>query len=309
MWETTPGTTELNAVGDVTYFFGRNAEDIRSVSLTGFDYDLQSSNKYNVRYPEITNGPAKPQEQSITYNPINAQAYRRFMGTATDAAPDTCTYLQTGTKKAYSTRLEQSGGTANRITQFNGCFTIGLTGDVSLVRPYSINERFIWMNMDDQGDYSALTTAPVYPESATAGADAVYDNSFDFSRTGPVQVSEVARVMWDMRQNYTIAYGESTNTISLTTYEPVDLTIWAVFEQTQEWDDYMDRTTQDFTLKIWKPDRTNYQLITFKNAHPKGWKDTGQVYAGYYESIGQYQAEYITFAFLHIGGNFATHYP
>lgn len=312
MWEATAGTTVLDAADDVTYSFGRNAADIKNTSLTAFDYDLQTSYKYATRNPEITDGNAKPLEQSVLYNPVDATAYRRFMGVSTDAAPDTCTYLATGTKKSYTARNEQYGGSADRITQYNGCYTIGLTGDISLIRPYNINERFIWMDMDDQGDHPTLTTSPTFPEVATAGADAVYDNSFDFMRDAggtPAQVSEIARVMWDMSQNYTIAYGESSNTISLTTYEPVDLTLWGVFEQTQEWDDYFDRTTQDLSLKIWKPDRTNYQFITFKNAHPKTWKDSGQVYEGYYESIGQYKADYITFAFLHMGSNFSTYYP
>lgn len=312
MWEATAGTTALDAADDITYHFGRYGDDVRNQTATAYDNDLQTSHKYNVRYPEITDGVAKPQEQSVTYNPVDATAYRRFMGTATDASPDTCTYKQTGMKKSYSTRLEQSGGSNDHLIQYNGCYTVGLTGDISLVRPYRITESFIWMNMDDQGDHPTLTTAPVHIEAATAGADSVYDNSFDFKRDAggtPAQVSEIARVMWDMRQQYTIAYGESTNTISLTTYDPVDLTLWGVFEQTQEWDDYFDRTTQDFSLKIWKPDRSNYQFITFKNAHPKSWKESGQVFKGFYESIGQYQAEYITFAFTHIGSNFSTYYP
>jgi len=311
MWEETAGTTLLDAADDVTYVFGRHGDDIRNLDFSGFDYDLQTSHKYSVRYPEITDGLAKPSEQSITYNPLDSTAYRRFMGQATDASPDTCTYLNTGTKKSYTTRFEEAGGSNDRITQYNGCFTVGLTGDVSLVKPYKITERFIYMNMDDQGDHPTLTTTPAIIESATAGAKLPYDNSFDFSRDAggtPAQVSEIARCMWDMSQEYTIAYGETDNEISLTTYNPVNLTLWGVFEQTQEWDDYFDRTTQDFSVKIWKPDRTNYQFITFKNCHPKSWKSSGQVYKGYHESVGQYQAEYITFSFTHLGSNWDTYY-
>jgi hypothetical protein len=311
MWETTPGTTLMDAADDVTWFLGRNADDNRNISFGAFDYDLQISNKYSVRYPEITDGIAKPQEQSFSYNPVDATAYRRFMGNATDASPDTCTYKDTGTKKSYTCRVEQSGGSNDKITQFNGCFTVGLNGDISLVSPYKITESFIWMNLDDHDDHPTLTTNPTFIESATAGASSVYDNSFDFKRDAggtPAQVSEIARVNWDMTQEYKIAYGETDNTISLLTYNPVNLSLWGVFEQNQEWDDYFDRTTQDFSLKIWKPDRSYYQLLTFKNCHPKSWKDSGQVYKGYHESIGQYQAEYITFAFLHMGSNFDDYY-
>jgi hypothetical protein len=311
MWETTPGTTLLDAADDVTYFHGRNTSELQSTSFSAFDYDLQSSYKYDTRNPEITDGLAKPTEQSVTYNPINSVPYRKFMGNATDASPDTCTYLDTGTKTAYSLRTEQSGGTADHFIQYNGCFTIGLTGDISLARPYQITERFIWMNLDDQGDHPTLTTSPTYPEAATAGATNVYDNSFDFSRDAggtPAQVSEVGRCMWDMGQSYKIAHGETDNTISLLTYDPVDLTIWAYLEQNQEWDDYFDRVTQDLSIKIWKPDRTNYQFITFNNAHPKAWKETGQQFQGIVEHIGQYQAEKLTFAFTHEGSNFDTYY-
>ena len=312
LWETTAGTPLITAVDTQTYHYG-GYEEKNKVSPPGFSNEIESIIMHNVRNPTLTAPKRNLEPFKVPYYPTQPIGLRKFLGTATDATPDTITLLQTGAKKAFTHRWQHTGGTNPQLVQACGCFTVGLAISGKMGVPLKFEEENVIMNYEDQNDRSALTTAPIHPDSIGT----LYEGSPETKiyTTADALVATLSEAYWvelTLKQEYTVVKDSTGNSqiVHLGKMLPVEGIIHAVFEQNQQWDDWMDKTKRNLYFKWYKQgDTSKYVQIKIANAYFTAAQKSGIVYANYYDEILAFKGELPSVAFNYEGAAFSTFFP
>ncbi len=308
-YETVVGTSAMSSASATTYYIGKMEPDYKP-TYQGQEWNVDAATAYNARQPSalaISDGEYPPIK--LRYALPNAQCLYRFFGTSSGtSSPQIIVAKDTGTKKSYTLHTEWKGGTVPIRTQWDGCFTTGLTLTAELGKPFMAEETINWWSFEDQDDCYALTTAPVFPESIGT----VYQD-FTFTYGGNAK-TYITRVDVAMEQEMSIvAQNATAREVYPGVFKPHALTVMGVIDDAALWDDWKHNTiTTDAVLKVMKPgDSTKYIQLNFTNI---AWKSSKLVplrgpYAGFFVCYYAGVPQTIDVPFVHEGSNFATHYP
>lgn len=310
-FESTNGTAVITAASTQSYLFGGYKENF-NWSPPSPEQSMAAVWTNQYRNPTLVKSPKKYPTWKHPFSPVNAIPEFMFLGTATDASPDTITMKHTGLKHSFTSRWEYKGGTNPRRCQSIGNYCIGYYGRVGIDIDHSVELEMAWQSFEDEGDRDELTTLPIFPESIDKPYTGLTEAKWDYGEAGVEDFNECVEVEITQKQNFTsVRPSDSVQYVYPNTFEPVDLVIHAVLEQNTQWTDYIDRTiTKDFAIKTVKPnDATKYKQFVFTDVAIVKAVDTGIAYDGKVLTLLQCKANKFEINFTHEGSNFSTHYP
>lgn len=310
LWETTNGTAIITAADTQTYLFGAYNEDVR---VTPPSPNQQTSEVFTHQYrnPILLDRAVNLPTWKHQFHPVNAIPEMMFLGTGTDADPDTITMKHTGLKHSFSARWEYKGGTNPRRVQSVGNYAIGYYSRVGIDMAAMVEITNAWQKFESESDRVALTTSPEYPEDIEEPYYGLSEVKWDYGEAGEAEWNEVFEIEFSQMQNYSISNPtKQTQLIYPLSYKPVEITFHAVLNQNEQWEDYVAREQKDVAIKIPKPnDSTKYKQFVFKDVKIERVVDTHIAYDGKTLSLIQARCPYFDVNFTHEGSNFATYYP
>lgn len=309
-WETTNGTPLITAADSVTYLFGLYGEDIR-ITPPSPNQKLSEILTNQYKNPTLSKGVSELPTWKHQFHPVNCVPDMMFLGSATDATPDTLSIKHTGLKHSFTSRWEYRGGTNPRRIQSVGNYTIGMYGRMGIDISHIVEITNAWQKFESEADRVALTTAPIYPETIESCYVGLSEVLWDYGEAGEDNWDEIFEVEYSQQQNFTQHYtSKTTQIVYPQTYGSVDITFHAVLNQNTQWEDYIARNIKDVAIKTTKPnDITKYKQIVFANCQITQVVDTHIAYDGKVLALIKARAESYSVNFTHEGSNFATYYP
>ncbi len=292
-YETVPGTSIITAVDSLSYEFGEYNEEAKMWNNYSSQNPVQPYWNYASRTPTLTVLERKFPTFREVYNPTTAIHLSQMLKNPSEGPPVAITTLDSGMTYPLTIRLEEKGGTVPTNSQAVGCYNVGLYGRMMRGSAYIVEQEFAWQSLEDIGDNVNLTTSP-YPAGSggTSTVTGLYSGNpsvtWNSNPTTPVYKAEY-RINQEF-QPYSASEGD-TETVILFKVLPVDITLTAIFEDDDVWDDYIDRAARTLILKIYKANMTNYIQLTFTNTRVINEKKTGIRNKGHYESVATLLAE------------------
>jgi len=319
--EAAHGTDVITLATDQTYKFGLYPPKTKIDTVTQKAV-IEAIRQYNARQPasQVVAYWEHATQVLPTYYPVNAQALHRIFGTATDAATDTITCLDTGYPNSFTWRQELYGGTNPHRRQMRGCFTTGLDIDMIAHKPMEFKETIRYWGIKDQGDYVALTTAPIH----AASLDYPYIGIYAATHAGASIATWLARAQIKLEKNVTeISHSATEKRFYPAEFKDHYLTLWGVYDDVTIWDElYHSTITSEVVLTTRSPNfATDAKYITF-NCNNVAWEEisaSGMILEGdaiatskgsAYVFMMRGKPQTIDVAFSDVAtGVFATHYP
>ena len=306
-YESTPKTAEITAVDTVTYDFGEYTDAMKDWSPPAPMKPVEQYYNYSSREPKNTKLDEQYPPFTHFYCPTTPQFLTRFLKSPATADPITIGVLDSGLTYPITIRHEQGEGTTPTLRQAVGCYTVGITMTAAYGAALTVEEKFAWCTMEDRGDRSILTTAPI----ASGGCDVAgtYNGTPKFTWNSTHR-PEVIKVILQQEQNFETVYAPAAGTQSINCFEynAPELLVNAVFESDVCWDDFADRAARTALLQVYKPDGSTYIAITITNALITSMKETGIKNEGHYEAQLSIVGEAISATALSCNTSFATHY-
>jgi len=308
-YESTVQTAVITANNSVSYEYGKydskeSKWDVPSIENAVDQF--YATNKTPIIAVPSRNFPTF----KIPYQTTNCSGFHRFLGTsALNTGVGTLTVKQTGLKKSFNHRWQHSGGTNPQVINSLGCYTVGIGGVIQSGKPFQLEEEIAWGKIEDQSTLTALTTAPIHPDS-----DFNLFNGQPTVTLGATSLSEVFMVDFSAKQNYTTSKSADglTQSIFLGNISEISCVLHAVFEQNQQWIDMIAKTKQSLVVRVKRnDDPTKYIDLTFGNALILKSAKSGQAFGNYYEELITFKAEslQIDFSYAHDANAFAVLYP
>jgi len=269
-----------------------------------FDYSQRMPvglSKLDPNYPEF----------DIPYNPITSQFLARFLGNNVTGTPITHDPLNTGEKYTFTYRLEQRGGTTEKLNQAVGCKTVGLTIIGNPNEMLKVIETVAWGSLEDQGDRSILTTNPTAAGALTSGAYL----GLPYFTWNSTQLINIIGFNFAQKQSYHKDYSPSTGVSHVygDHFEPATIVLKAILHEAISysiWDDFVDRTARNAVAKFYKADATNYVQFDLGSCQIISFEETGPKNQGHYAAIITLMCPDVSGCanFLNEGANFDTHF-
>jgi len=312
MYETTAGTTLLDAVNDITYYFGIYNDDVKKWNYPSIANKITDYHLYNTRNPVLVDGGATMPPFVHTCIPTSAQHLVWQLGKCTDVGPPETFEAAAYNKVQYalSIRGEQGDGTNEALMQMNGCFSVKLFGVIQAGSPYTVEQTWEYMNYDDQDDHPNLTTAPVIPDTSDTPYVGLPTVTYDYGGT-PYVIPNVIKFEYLSEAIYSQAYTNATETAQVIHKErlkPTEFSLTAVFEVNTMWDDFIDRVgTKEIRVQLYKADVTEYIIIDLTNVRIESITSEGEGFEGLYISTLTGKAAALSGS-MTAQGVFATHF-
>lgn len=310
LWETTNGTASITAASTQSYLFGTYNPDTQ-IGPPSVQQTLKEAWTSQYRYPALFQGQTEFPTWKHQFLPVNCVPEMMFLGTATDASPDTITMKQSGLKHSFTARWEYKGGTNPRRIQSVGNTAVMLYEHIGLDIPNNIELTCAWGKFETESDRDALTTVPIYPESIQQPYHGLDSIKWDYGLEAESEWYEAFDVEFSQKQEYGISVVSATEqNLYPETYNAVEVSFKLCMNQNTQWDDYKDRSAHDVAVKVTKPyDTTKYKQILFHDLQIEKIVDTHIAYDGKTLAIVTAKAPYFDVTFTHEGSNFTTYYP
>jgi len=307
--ETTPGTSLLVAVDSTTAYHGQTSDKDEKTKETELDLVANEILEYYTnaaRNANLIYGQQKFNLRRRFHVPTSMLAYYMFLGYGADAVPATITMRNTGGKDAYSLRHEEAGGT-NQLIQTVGSYCVNIYGKSEMNLAEICLQDFAFMDIEDNGDYSPLTTMPVHPESISTPYYGKPVVTWDYGGGGAIELSNAWKAEWRQGQVFENVGFQTPYQINLHEYTPVELIITGNLDTNTQWNALVDKTTHDIHVKTYKKDTTYYNNKKFTNCKLKSIKKLGKLPEGKYVAQLILTAEKMEVDFVHeFGANFTT---
>ena len=299
--ETTAGTSLITAVDSVTSYFGGYTEKTKEMSPPTQENEVKEYYHQDSRKPILQVGNKKNNTFTTMYAPNSSLPDYQFLGYGDTGTPATTTLRDTGKKDAYTIRHQETGGTT-QLFQAVGCYNIGIKGKVEMNTDEEITQTWIYQSLEDDGDRSALTTMPTYPE----GIESVYSGKPKVTWAG-ADLPEVWKVEWEQNQDYTTIETGGAYTINLHEYKPVMLKLTGILGSNTQWNAMADDTVIDITVRVYKQnDLTKYKDIVFNDCIVRTYIKAGKILEGAYLTTITLMCEDYSTSFVNeFAGNFA----
>jgi len=302
-YETVPGTAEIVAIDTTCYYFGEYNEECGDWNTAFVENASDAHWVYSVRTPSLTDLNTEYPTFSHVFLPTSVQPYSWILKKPATATPMTVVALETGLTSPLTIRHEEGSGTNPMLTQAVGCYCVGLMSKAERGKELMVEATFAWQSIEDQGDRSHLTTAPLKPAGEAANEiTGTYEGNpeivWDVGGHNH-SIAGVWKAEWSQPQEYESVDSDAgvTQTVYTYKYKPVEIILNAVFETTETWDDYIDRKAATvMTIKLWKHDRTHYILGTFTNCRLVNHRKTGHRNKGHYNSVCAMLAEKVEYS-------------
>ena len=317
-WESSVQTPTITTASSTSYFFGQ--DDGKKIEAPQIANSVATSYNSASRLVDQSKPSRNFKDFKIGYYPTQPLGIFRLLGVITaphDAIVDwVITPKHTGTKKSFTHRWQQSGGTNPQVINACGCFTTEIYYEGSCGKnatPLQCMETITWGKIEDQNTRDPLTTLPTHPESIEECYEGTPQVKICDSSTGieVITLSEVFQADIDIKQNYAAVKSQDglTQSIYLGAYDPITVHILAVFEQNQQWDDLMAKTERIVTIRfVKKNDALKYLEFTLKGYFINAVR-SGQKVDNYYGEIFTFQANTIQVNFVYEGNALSTYYP
>ena len=313
--ESNPGVAEITAVDTVCYYFSKGwGEDIQKVEEPTVQQPIVNQYVYAKRTPNTV---VFKQRVFPTFkeefNPTTLQFMSWMLKSPTDGTPLVLDVLDTGLNYPMTIRHEESGGTNPTLKQAVGCYCIGVFVDGRFDKPLFVECEFAFQKLEDEGDRSHLTTAPLKAGALSTEVPyqgmpkVVYGVGVD-----DLELSEVQRVKIWFKQKYTAAPDDIKNltqTINLYELEVIGIELIAPWHTTDLWDDFIDKVgTKEMSIEFFKPDGTTYIKFAFTNVMYTSYNTRVHQELNYFETVVKLVAEDVQVTGTKQVTTFATHY-
>lgn len=290
------GTTDLDAVNDVTYEFGEYNAACGNWGIPNTENPTEDHWDYNSGTPTLVNNEREYPTFKRTFLPVTAQIYAWFQGKPVDADPNVnISTLTSGMTYPLTIRIEELEGTHPDVVQAVDCYCVALLSNAERDKEFMVEAEFAFGKLEDidpGGDNRpVLTTAP-----SAAGLMTGAYNGNPILEWNSVSIPGVEKAVWAESKKHTKVSADEgvIQTVHTGKSERVKLMLWGEIEVDDLWDDYKARTTRDLTIQIKKYDDVSNIMFTFTNCHIVSYERIGARYKGKYASVIKIDAEKVT---------------
>ena len=312
LYQAVEGTGIIVDAATQTYLFGIYDPGLRKWNYPEHENETDKYYNQNSRTPLLVDKAFANGTFRHTFNPTTAQFMNMFLGNPADAAPDTIAPITPAQQKpSMDIRVEERAGTNPYFQQLETSKCVSMFGRAQRGARLIAELGFEFEVLKDQDDEPILTTAPIHPETIDKAYHGQPEVTRDWGGGGAATIPQVWKAEWlqTLENDKAKSSDGTSENIEVYKFSEGTLILYAVFLDNTDWDDFIDRTTQDFAVKVFKRDNTNYVQPVFENCHNFKFGRSGVAYNGAYESILTLQCEKITANFIHQGANFSTHFP
>jgi len=310
-------TATIIGAASTSYWFGKYDDSIKKWNAPGLKNKVGKFYTYNSRTPTLVDLKRDFPAFKHVWNPTTAQHAVWLLGKCTTTGdPETFDpYLVATQKNSLTVRWEEDGGSNDMLINAVGCYLVELYGKAAIGSPYLVEGIFAWSDVEDKGDgaNAILTTAP----TICGGADVsqMYDGNptvvYDYLGGGSATLTDVIMAEWRIKQNYKTVKDtdELGQAVYLYEFDEVELILTALMESDAKWDDFIDRTPKDYSVKVFKPDGLDYITWIFDNVRILDEVKEAEIYEGLVTSQLVCKAEKATGIFTFDGSEArATHF-
>jgi len=310
-------TATIIGAASTSYWFGKYDDSIKKWNAPQLVNLIEPFWTYNSRTPTAVDKKRAFPLFTHAWLPTTAQHAVWILGKCTTTGdPETFEpYVVGNEKRSLTIRFEEDGGTTPRLTQGVGAYLVELYCRARIGAPYMVEGTFAISDIEDTGDgaNAILTTAP----TICGGADVsqTYDGNptvvYDYLGGGSATLTDIIMAEWRLKQNYKTVMDSDDlgQAVYLYEFEDVELILTGLMETGTKWDNFIDRTPKDYSVKVQKPDADDYITWIFDNVRILQTIEESEVYKGLITSKLICKAEKATGIFTFDGSEArATHF-